>query len=57
MHSKYKIIGTYKGKKEVLDVVNTRSEAQKLKIEYQMAYGANWIIEVKKVQGYFKNSR
>ena len=42
------IIGTFRGKREVLDEAKTRKEAISLKSEYQMAYGNNWKIEVKK---------
>ena len=41
----YKIIGIYKGNKEVLEEqVETKQEANFLVQEYQMAFGNEWII-------------
>lgn len=43
----YKIIGTYKGKSEVIDTADDRQEALYLKAEYQLAFGAPWRIIIK----------
>tara|TARA_R100000781_G_scaffold26563_1_gene19667 strand:- start:773 stop:910 length:138 start_codon:yes stop_codon:yes gene_type:complete len=41
----YKIIGIYKGNKEVLEEqVETKQEANFLVQEYQMSFGNEWII-------------
>ena len=43
-----KIIGTYQGRREILDTAPTMAEAQILAAEYKMAFGCDWLIEVKK---------
>lgn len=43
---RYYIIGTYKGKKQVLDCFDTLKECVKLIPEYKLAYGPNWEIDI-----------
>lgn len=43
----FKIIGTYKGKTEVLDTAKTLREANYLASEYRMAFGSQWVITIK----------
>lgn len=38
----YKIIGTFKGKEEIIDTFETIDEADKMLIEYIVAFGAGW---------------
>jgi hypothetical protein len=44
----YEIIGTYRGQKEVLDTAEDRKEAQYLRQEYQLAFGSEWNISIKR---------
>ena len=41
----YKIMGTYKNKKEILDTTEDESTANYLVREYQLAFGSNWKVE------------
>jgi hypothetical protein len=43
----YKIIGIYRGKKEVIDTAKDLTEANYLVNEYRMAYGPTWTIYYK----------
>ena len=43
----YEIIGIYKGNKEVIDTAETKQEARALAGEYRMAFGSEWIINIK----------
>ena len=43
----YKIIGTYKGRSEVIDTAETKKEALIYAQEYKMAYGSDWSITTK----------
>lgn len=45
---KYKIIGVYNGKKEVVDTAETEGEAYSLLKEYRMAYGKDWKLSLLK---------
>ena len=40
----YRIMGKYRGKTEELDTTNSAKEARYLEREYQLAFGADWII-------------
>lgn len=42
----YYIIGTYKNKTQDLDCFTSLVEAEKALVEYKLAYGKNWIIEI-----------
>lgn len=42
----YKIIGKYRGKKEVIDEANTYDDAVCLANEYYIAYGSEWSISI-----------
>jgi hypothetical protein len=44
----WEIIGKYRGKKEVIDSANGKQDAEYLRSEYQMAFGNDWIITIKK---------
>jgi hypothetical protein len=44
----YKIYGTYKGNRELIDETDDLNNALYLKGEYQMAYGPEWTITIKK---------
>jgi len=43
----FRIVGTYQGKSEVIDRATTEKEANYLASEYRMAFGRDWLIEVK----------
>lgn len=43
---RYYIIGIYNGKKETLDCFDTLTEATKMMLEYRLAYGPNWEIDI-----------
>ena len=43
----FKIIGTYRGKSEVVDTAETKEEAKYLATEYRMAFGSDWAIGIK----------
>lgn len=47
----YEIFGYYQGNREVIDYAKDAQEAQYLKSEYQLAYGSEWSIGIKKVKG------
>ena len=40
----YRITGTYKGNKELLDTADNKQEAQRLAGEYRAAFGSGWSI-------------
>ena len=40
----YKIYGRYNGNVEEIDTADSRKEAKYMVAEYQMAYGADWVI-------------
>jgi hypothetical protein len=42
------IIGRYKGKEEIVDSAETLEDAKYLKVEYQLAYGPEWVVSIKK---------
>jgi len=42
----YKIVGTCKGKSEVIDEAENKANAQYLVQEYHMAFGPDWIISI-----------
>ena len=42
----YYIIGIYKNKKHYLDCFNSITGAGKAYIEYKLAYGKDWIIDI-----------
>lgn len=44
----YDIIGTYRGQSEVVDTAETRKEAEYLRGEYQVAYGAGWGVTIRR---------
>lgn len=44
----YNIYGTYKGNRELIDFADTKAEADYLASEYQLAYGNEWTITIKK---------
>ena len=44
----YKIYGTYKGNRELIDEADDLNSALYLKGEYQLAYGSEWTITIKK---------
>ncbi len=47
----YKIIGWYKSKSaEILDTADNKLEASKLAEEYRLAFGNDWIIEIKLIK-------
>lgn len=46
MGKKYYIVGFYNNKKEYLDTAETFREATKLLLEYSMAYGPSWTIDI-----------
>ena len=48
---KYEIIGTYRGESEVVDTAKDRQEAEYLRGEYQLAFGNEWVVKIKKVRG------
>jgi hypothetical protein len=43
----FKIIGVYRGEKEVLDSFETRDEAEAMLTEYRLAYGSSWHIYIR----------
>jgi len=45
------IIGKYKGKSEEVDSTDSKQDAEYLRKEYQMAFGNDWIITIKKKRG------
>ncbi len=46
-----KIVGKYRGHREILDRADLREEADYLLSEYRMAFGPNWKIELKEDSG------
>lgn len=46
----YLIIGRYQGNTEEIDSAETMETARYLQREYQMAYGAGWIVTIKKAK-------
>jgi len=44
----YKLYGTYKGNRELIDQADTLAEAQYMQSEYQLAFGNEWLITIKK---------
>jgi hypothetical protein len=44
----YKIYGTYQGNRELIDSTDTKADAEYLAAEYQLAYGNQWTITIKK---------
>ena len=46
----YEIIGHYEGESEVLDSTEDRHEAEYLRREYQLAYGDEWQITIRRVK-------
>jgi len=42
----YYIIGIHNGKKQILDHCDTLKEAMALLIEYKLAYGSKWHIDI-----------
>ena len=51
MGDKWEIIGKYKGKSEVIDSANGKHEAEYLRREYQIAFGRDWVVTIKKKRG------
>jgi hypothetical protein len=49
--SKFEIIGTYRGESEVVDETDDRKDAEYLKGEYQLAFGPEWRIRIKRTGG------
>ena len=47
----WQIIGYYNGNREVIDYAKDAQEALYLKSEYQLAFGIEWSIGVKKMKG------
>jgi len=47
----YQIIGIYKGKREVIDETETKDDANYLRAEYQLAYGKEWQVIIKRTKG------
>lgn len=43
----FKIVGTYRGKTEVIDEFDTFAEAETMLVEYKMAFGKDWILTIK----------
>jgi len=43
---KYLIIGYYEGNSEVVDEAESKQEAEILAMEYRMAFGRGWTIDV-----------
>ncbi len=48
----YAIYGTYRGETEEIDTAETKTKANYLVGEYQMAYGPEWTIIVRKVRNH-----
>ena len=46
MKKEYKIIGIYKGNKEVIDTAETKNQAIKYANEYRMSFGNEWVIQI-----------
>ena len=46
----WEIIGIYRGTPEVLDTTDSRKEAYDLRREYEMAFGNEWEINIKKIR-------
>ena len=42
----YYLIGTYRGESELIDETSTRQDAEYLRGEYQLAYGAEWTVRI-----------
>lgn len=42
----YYIIGIYKGKSQDLDAYTSLVDATKALVEYRLAYGKNWTIDI-----------
>ncbi len=40
------IRGTYKGKPEQVDEADTREGAEEMLVQYQQAFGKDWILEI-----------
>ena len=52
----FKIVGTYKGEKEDLDIAKTKDEAEYLLKNYKMAFGKDWVIEIKEIKDVISNT-
>lgn len=44
----WKIIGTYQGRREVVDTADTLREAAYLLREYRVAFGPEWVIKIRR---------
>lgn len=44
----YKIMGTYKGRTEIVDEADTMEEAESMLGEYSMAFGPEWTLTITK---------
>jgi hypothetical protein len=44
----YKIVGKYRGKTEILDLSESKRDAEYLANEYRIAYGSGWVVTVEK---------
>ena len=47
-NSMFKIYGTYKGNRELIDQADTKSEADYLASEYRLAFGPEWLITIER---------
>ena len=46
----FKIVGVYEGNREVIDEFDTREEAERMLVEYRMAFGKDWLLSIKEVR-------
>jgi len=44
----FKIYGTYQGSREEIDTAETKKDALYMAAEYRMAFGREWLIEIKR---------
>lgn len=42
----WKIMGTYRGRTEEIDSADSEREAQRLAVEYRLAFGSGWAVWV-----------
>lgn len=51
MSDQWIIMGKYKGQSEEIDTAKDKKEAQYLRNEYQLAFGNDWVVSIKKKRG------
>ena len=46
----FRIVGEFQGEKEIIDEFDSREEAEKMLMEYRLAFGCGWILGIREVR-------